>query len=488
MMRHFFGLICLTVMIWPLAAMADKRVALVIGNSKYDVVAELENPERDARAMAAKLASLGFEVIEGYDLDVFAMQQKIREFARATRVADTSLFYYAGHGLGVGDKNYIVPVDARFKDPAALEFETVELDTVMRQMHASNGVSLVFLDACRDDPAMVNAVSRSLSSGTRSVSVGQGLVAVVAPDSGKGTAIAFATSPGDVAYDGDGLHSPFTEALLKHIGQPNMSISEVMAYVTGDVREATNDRQKPWLNASLTKPVVLNRVATPQAPATVAVVPAPTAPTVGHSDLEAQKALFSVAERSGRVGDYEIYLKVFPQGLFAISAEQAIGRLRADEAEEERNIAILKARVMEPSGPPVLTVTPELKAMPANATTEQLLGMDWAKRREVQARLNLDGVNVGGADGSIGPNTRSGLKEWQIGRGLSPTGHLNGPQLQLLMARTDTAYLAWAASNPVVQRPYNPGSSSASGGKKIDPGAALAIGAGTIILKRLLRN
>lgn len=498
-MRFLIALIGLTAILLPGLAAAERRVALVIGNSDYQAVAPLANPKRDAAAVAAKLRALDFEVIEGYDLDIYSLQQSVRSFSREARTADITLFFYAGHGLGIGGKNYLVPVDARFEDPAALEFETVKLDTVMRQMQASNGASLVFLDACRDDPAMTNAVSRSLSTGTRSVSVGQGLVAVEVPDNGKGTAIAFATSPGDVAFDGDGLHSPFTAALLEHIDRPNTALSEIMAYVNGDVRNATNQRQKPWYNQSLTAPVVLNRVTAPlAAPVTslesVAVPPDATSAAV--PDLAAQKALFDVAVQSDREEDYRVYLQVFPGGLFALNARAAIDRLseRSDPEPESPPARAATLAVEEPSGPLRLVVTEALRAMPATPETEKALDMDSAKRREVQARLLLSQANVGAPDGDFGPNTRRGISAWQTGKGLVATSYLNAAQLQLLMADTEAAWQTWSAANPVpAARPSSAGAVARQPARQPKPQVRISpndvlLGAGAaILLKRLSR-
>lgn len=459
----FFGLAFTT------AHAVEQRVALVVGNGAYEIVPDLPNPTRDASAIATKLQELGFTVIEGYDLDVYSLQQKVREFSKAARTADMTLFYYAGHGMGVEGKNYIVPIDARFEDAAALEFETVELDTIMRQMHASNGVSLVFLDACRDNPDMSNAVARSLSQGTRSVSVGKGLVAVEVSDNGKGTAIAFATSPGDVAYDGIGQHSPFTQALLTHLDKPNTSISEIMAHVTGDVRNATNDRQKPWLRASLTGPVYLKRHDTPVVDVAVALSDSNNSLESGNDDqpsaianLQAQQALYDIAVKSDKIDDYNSYLSVFPNGLFVLNAQKAIDRLKQNEVYEPVIAQTSRSTdIVEPSGPLVLKVTDALRAMPSNPSTENELGMDRTKRREIQARLNLVGQNVGAADGAFGPKTRQGIAQWQVQQGLQPTQYLNSPQLQLLQSQTEAGWLAWSASNPA---PVASRASSSSGG------------------------
>lgn len=223
-----------------------RRVALVIGNSAYEHASPLANPKNDANALAAALERLDFEVVKGVDLKRSAFERTVRDFARAIRGADTALLFYAGHGLQVGGRNYLAPVDARLSDEADLDFETLPLTTILKQMEREVKTNLVFLDACRDNPLARN-LARSM--GTRSASVGRGLARV---DSGIGTLIAFATEPGNVALDGKGNNSPFTQALLKHIETPGLDIAQMMRRVRSDVMRSTAQRQVPWNNSSLT--------------------------------------------------------------------------------------------------------------------------------------------------------------------------------------------------------------------------------------------
>ena len=175
-----------------------KRVALVIGNSAYQRTAELQNPRNDATDMAAALKSLGFEVVEGFDLDKPGMDRKVRDFSIALSGADTGVFYFAGHGLQVNGSNFLVPVDAELSTAAALEFEMVRLDLIQRLMEGEAKTNILFLDACRNNPLSRN-LARAM--GTRAAGIGSGLAAV---ESGVGTLISFATQPGNVALDGDG--------------------------------------------------------------------------------------------------------------------------------------------------------------------------------------------------------------------------------------------------------------------------------------------
>jgi len=226
------------------------------------------------------LRNIGFDVIEGRDLERRAMEEKIREFGRRLDNADVALFFYAGHGLQVGGKNYLVPVDAKLERAGDLSFETLDVGLVLGQMEADKRVNLVFLDACRDNP-----LSRSLARalGARSAAVGQGLASI---QSAVGTMIAYATQPDNVALDGDGRNSPFTTALLKHIATPGLEISSVMKRVRADVVAATRDRQIPWDHSSLIGDVVLVPTADgvtavrPEAVRPAAVSPPAAAPAV----------------------------------------------------------------------------------------------------------------------------------------------------------------------------------------------------------------
>jgi len=230
-----------------------RRVALVIGNGDYRVAGRLTNPVNDASDMATALRRLGFDVVEGKDLDRRAMDQAIREFGRKLEGADLALFFYAGHGLQVNGKNYLVPIDATLERAGDLAFDTVDVALVLAQMDGEKRVNLVFLDACRDNP-LSRSLARSL--GTRSTSVGSGLAPIQSPI---GTMITYATEPNSVALDGDGRNSPFTTALLKHIATPGVDIGAIMRLVRRDVIAATREKQVPWDHSSLVGDVVLAR-------------------------------------------------------------------------------------------------------------------------------------------------------------------------------------------------------------------------------------
>jgi uncharacterized caspase-like protein len=229
-------------------AAAEKRVAFVAGNAAYAQAGTLTNPVNDASDIARALTQSGFEVILGVNLDRRTFEEKLRAFSRSLEDADTAVVFYAGHGLQVAGRNYLVPVDASLKTERDLDFETIGLDFILRQMEAGRDgkTSIVFLDACRDNPLARN-LARSM--GTRSASVGSGLAEV---QTGVGTFIAFSTQPGNVALDGAGRNSPFTAALSNRIKEPGKNLTALMIEVRKDVLKATSGRQVPWDHSALT--------------------------------------------------------------------------------------------------------------------------------------------------------------------------------------------------------------------------------------------
>jgi uncharacterized caspase-like protein len=230
-----------------IAFAAENRVALVIGNSAYLHAPELANPKNDAEDLATALRKLEFKVIKGLDLDKARMDRAIRDFAEAAKGARIGVFFYAGHGLQVGGRNYLIPIDAQLKTADALDFEMLGLDVVQRTMEAVSDTNVLFVDACRDNPLSRN-LARAM--GTRSAAIGRGLVA---QEAGAGTLISFSTQPGNVALDGIGSrNSPYAAALAKHIGTQEKDLPAILIQVRRDVMMATAKRQIPWEHSALT--------------------------------------------------------------------------------------------------------------------------------------------------------------------------------------------------------------------------------------------
>jgi hypothetical protein len=298
-----------------LPAAADKRVALVVGNSAYVQAAPLPNPVNDAGDMAKALTEVGFEVILGLDLKKPEFDAKVREFARALEKADVALFFYAGHGLQASGKNYLVPVDAALSVERDLDFEAVSVDFVLKQveLEREGKTNVVFLDACRDNPLARN-LARSM--GTRSTAVGQGLAQV---QTGVGTFIAYSTQPGNVALDGQGRNSPFTAALTKGLKDPGRNLTSVMIEVRKDVLAATEGKQVPWDHSALTGEFYFQLAAAPG-----------TLPKSASTDADVQKRLRELEE--------ELKKKSSPQQTAdMVALAQARERLRQSEEANKQD-------------------------------------------------------------------------------------------------------------------------------------------------------
>jgi len=240
---------------WRAPAAIHKRVALVIGNSTYQYTPKLENPKNDAADMSSALRKLGFQVIEGFDLDKAAFDGKIRDFATSLAGAEAGVFFYAGHGLQVSGRNYLVPIDSQLTTVSALEVEMVNLDLVHRTMEREAQTSILFLDACRDNPLSRN-LARAM--GSRSAEIGRGLAAVA---NGVGTLISFSTEPGNVALDGSGRNSPFSSALVKQLDVSTDDVSGILIAVRNAVMKETDRKQVPWEHSALTRRFYFNTAA-----------------------------------------------------------------------------------------------------------------------------------------------------------------------------------------------------------------------------------
>jgi uncharacterized caspase-like protein len=250
-------------------AFAERRVALVIGNAAYSGIAPLVKPVNDAGKMAEVLRRMGFDVILGTDASKQELVALAQRFSTAVKGADVGYFYYSGHGFQTNRMNqqhpvnHIVPVDFTITDQDA-SLATLALDVIVETLKREVRVGFIFMDACRSDPQLAAASQRSTSS-TRSVNISRGFspVSVAVEQSaiarlsqGKGPTgllIAYATDPGNVAYEGEnGPYSPFTTSLVKNLASPGLSIAEIMGRVSAEVAAETKGQQTPWSVSSLT--------------------------------------------------------------------------------------------------------------------------------------------------------------------------------------------------------------------------------------------
>ncbi len=254
-------LVCVALLTHATPAQADKRVALVIGNANYKNTPALTNPANDATDVAHALSAVGFEVTLAVDVDKRKMDQALADFARASTKADASLFYYAGHGMQFQGRNYIMPVDADLQDEISLRYEMTAIDEVKAAIERSNGVRVMVLDACRNNP-LAQRFARSITSSTRDIPNVQGYAR---PEKTQGMVVAYATQADDVANDGIGRNSPFSAAFLKEIKEPGLEIGTMFRRIGEDVYQSTNGRQSPELSISVVREYYLNQAETDQA-------------------------------------------------------------------------------------------------------------------------------------------------------------------------------------------------------------------------------
>jgi uncharacterized caspase-like protein len=308
------------------SALAEKRVALVIGNSAYKNVPRLTNPANDASLVAEMFKNAGFDAITTkLNLNVGEMRKTLREFGASTRDADMAVIYYAGHGIELDGNNYLIPTDATLETDADVLDETLPLDRVLFAVEPAKRLRLIILDACRDNP-FTKTMKRTIAARA----VGRGL-AKVEPTS-PNTLIAFAAKAGSTAFDGDDRGSPFAMALVKHLAVPGLDIRKAFGYVRDDVLKATNNRQEPYVYGSLGGEDVLLVPATP-----VMAGPQPNPEDAVRRDYE-------LALQLGTRDGWNAFLARYPTGFYA---DLAGGQLNKIAAEEARAPAAERARLAE---------------------------------------------------------------------------------------------------------------------------------------------
>ncbi len=393
------------------AARAERRVAFVVGNGTYKNVTPLPNPPIDARSMAGLLRNAGFDVIEGINLTRDEMTARLLEFGQKTQGADVAVFFYAGHGIAVNGANYLLPVDADIKSEMDVKLgKAINVDLTLNRTMKAAKVKLVFLDACRDNPFA--AKIRAGASGRR-VSVQAGLAEM---SSGEDTLIAFASGPGQTALDGQvGSDSPFTRALVANIAQPGVEIQQAMTQVRAQVSEETNKAQLPWGQTNLTGAVYLNPAAT------AAVVAGSTPPSTMSAASEVELEFWRSIKDSNKPAELSAYLTSYPKGRFKSIALARISALENGPGTTTRNLSAL--------------VNPATATDEATQATEDQIGLNKRKRRDVQHRLTRLGFDTK-VNGKFDEATRAVITRWQAARGYPATGFLNAAQHQALLNET----------------------------------------------------
>jgi uncharacterized caspase-like protein len=293
-------------------ARAEKRVALVIGISRYQQVPQLGNPAHDAAAMGALFSKAGFDVVDDKrDLGIVELRRAVREFSEKAQDADIAVVYYAGHGIEVDGLNYLVPADAKLARDFDVDDEAVSLDRVLRALDPVKHLRLVILDACRDNP-LAGTIKKSVA--TRSIGRGLAKVEPTTPN----TLVAFATKAGAVADDGNGENSQYTSALVKYIAEPGVDVRVAFGRVRDEVLKKTSNRQEPFVYGSLGGD-------------NLALVPQPAKPPETEADARID---YEYAAQIGTRDVWDSFLEKHPTGFYANLARAQVKRLVAAEQSQ----------------------------------------------------------------------------------------------------------------------------------------------------------
>lgn len=328
------------------SAFAEKRVALVIGNSAYQNANRLSSPASNSDAISAMLKDAGFDVVDlKRDLKANEMRRALRDFSYHTREADIAIVYFAGHGIEIDGTNYLIPVDAALERDIDAYDEAISLDRFLTVIEAATQLRLVILDACRDNP-----FNRTMKRTIGSRAVGRGL-AKVEPAS-PNTLIAYAAKAGSNALDDDSRNSPFTAALVKYLPRPGLDLRKAFGFTRDEVLKATKNRQEPFVYGSLGgDDVPLIAGASRPAPSVVAPgAPLGTA-VAAPADMEAAiRRTYELALQVGSLEVWDSFITNYPNGFYTDLAKAQRRKLAAEEArraEAERVKTALEARAAE---------------------------------------------------------------------------------------------------------------------------------------------
>ncbi|MGY4287688.1 putative caspase-like protein [Bradyrhizobium sp. LM2.7] len=309
------------------SALAEKRVALVMGNSAYKNVAKLANPANDAALVGGMFRKAGFDTVDvKLDLNVVDTRKALREFGGKARDADVAVIYYAGHGIELDGTNYLIPTDAALETDTDVLDEAFPLDRVLFAIEPAKQLRLVILDACRDNP-----FAKTMKRTVASRAIGRGL-AKVEPTS-PNTMIAFAAKAGSTASDGDAKNSPFATALVERLPMPGLDLRKAFGFVRDDVLKTTGYKQEPYVYGSLGGDDV------PLVPAKPAAAPGPQA-----NPQDSVRRDYELALQAGNRDAWEAFLQAYPDGFYAGLAR---AQLKNVAAEEARTAAAAKARQAE---------------------------------------------------------------------------------------------------------------------------------------------
>ena len=403
------------------SALASSRVALVIGNATYVHAQALRNPLNDAEDIGDALKRLGYSVTRIKNAGYAELRRGLLNFSLAASASEKAVVFYAGHGIEVDGRNYLVPVDARLASDQVVELEAVPLELVSRMVERASRLRLVILDACRENPF---AVSMRRAGATRAI--GRGLARV---EPSGDTVVAYAAKEGTVAADGTGRNSPYTKALLAHLEEPGVDVGKMFRKVRDAVLASTGRGQEPFTYGSLSGKDVFLGPAPEPAPSRQPSLASGSGPAlVTAGDLATkrlrgdQELLFwESVKDSEDPADVQAYLDRYPDGTYAVLARNRLKRLKVSAGGDA-------------SPEPAVAVDASGKA--SAKELESSLGLGREERRWVQQGLELLGYSPGPADGRFGVRTRKAIRTYQKEKGEPETGYVTRAQSEALMAMT----------------------------------------------------
>ena len=382
----------------------NRRVALVIGNGAYTAAPPLKNPPNDARDMAATLKVLGFDVTSSVNANQRDMKRLIREFGQKLKAGGSGLFYYAGHGVQSKGRNYMIPVDADIKNEAEVEDTSVDMNLVLNFMDdAQNGLNIVILDACRNNP-----FAKSFRSATG------GLAQVDAPT---GTLIAYATAPGSVAADGTDQNGLYTSELLKQMRVPGQSATDMFMRVRAEVMNKSGKKQVPWEASSLVGAFYFG-----SQPKNAAGTPPGETPAEPKFDASAfELSYWETVKNSTDPADFRAYLEKFPTGTFADLAKKRALPSPSPASSETSSMPtvdqMLNRHIQAIGGRTALekATTRVVKGtyVVIFGQTNSSLTFDWYQKAPNKSIFIIDGGSQEGFNGAIGwsKGSKSGLSK-----------------------------------------------------------------------------
>jgi len=399
------------------SALAEKRVALVIGNGSYANAPRLPNPRNDAEDVSGALKRTGFEVIVGVDLDKPGMEDAAIRFARAARDADVAIFYYSGHAMQFAGVNYLMPVDAKLTDEADLR-RMARVDDIIADLQQARNLRILVLDSCRDNP-LAEELRRSIGR-SRATGIQRGLAKI---ENAQGMIVAYATQAGRTADDGTGRNSPFTAAFLKHI-EAVEEIGTVFRRITADVYQATKRSQLPELSLSLIGEYFLRGRPNVNPPASLQTSP-----------VEAAAAAWPLVENTASQAVLEDFIRQFGDTIYGSLARARLKELRLTikELDSRQAPPVIVPKEERASLEPKQNVGEEAPAFDHN-TPEDAVILDATLLSEIRTRLYELNYDPGPLEGPMRNIARQAIREFQAANKLKPTGQPTHGLLRRLRA------------------------------------------------------